>query len=137
MEKYMVTVVELKTQHEIKLVIEADEAETTENIILRAQVKDSLISVFDYNYFSAYQKLRNKILGLGYGIKCNGSRLNAVQSAMMGTSENIYLVELGRQAFTKDIVSLYDYAEISAFPDTQEQTAFFQRWIDSLNQGQS
>ena len=54
MEKYMVTVVELKTQHEIKLVIEADEAETTENIILRTQVKDSLISVFDYNYFPAY-----------------------------------------------------------------------------------
>lgn len=137
MEKYMVTVVELKTQHEIKLVIEADEAETTENIILRTQVKDSLISVFDYNYFSAYQKLRNKILRLGYGIKCNGSRLNAVQSPMMGTSGNIYLVELGRQAFTKDIVNLYDYAEISAFPDTQEQTAFFQRWVDSLNQGQS
>lgn len=137
MEKYMVAVVELKTQHEIKLVIEADEAETTENIILRTQVKDSLISVFDYNYFSAYQKLRDKILRLGYGIKCNGSRLNAVQSAMMGISENIYLVELGRQAFTKDIVSLYDYAEISTFPDTQEQTAFFQRWVDSLNQGKS
>jgi len=125
--------VELKTQHEIELVIEADEAETTENIILRTQVKDNPISVSDYNYFSAYQGLRNKVLKLGYGIKCNGSRLNAVQSAMMGTNENIYLVELGRQALTKDIVSLYDYAEISSFPDTQEQTTFFQRWVDSLN----
>lgn len=30
----------------------------------------------------------------GYGIKCNGSKLNAIQSGMMGYNEKIYLVEL-------------------------------------------
>ena len=32
------------------------------------------------------------------GIKCNGSRINAIQSGMMGYCEKIYLVKFGKQA---------------------------------------
>ena len=51
---------------------------------------------------------------------------------MMGTNEKIYLVKLGEQALHKDIVSLYEYAEIDDFPSTEEQNAFSQKWFDSI-----
>lgn len=71
------------------------------------------------------------MLDLGYGLKCNGSRINAVQSNMMGTSDKIYLVEMGKPALNKDIVSIWDYAEINEFPNTEEQLKFANRWLDS------
>ena len=76
----------------------------------------------------AYQEFRDKLLEAGYGIKCNGSRLNAVQSGMMETTDKIYLVEMGRQALMKDIVHIWDYADIDTFPDTKQQNEFFQQW---------
>ena len=68
------------------------------------------------------------MLLLGYGIKCNGSRINAIQSAMMSCTDKIYLVLIGRQAFMKDIVHIWDYAEIEEFPNTNEQMIFFEKW---------
>ena len=35
------------------------------------------------DYFEVFKKLRDQILELGYGLKCNGSRINAIQSKMM------------------------------------------------------
>ena len=69
---------------------------------------------------------------MGYGIKCNGSCRNVVQSGMMGSNAKNYLVELGKQALLRDTVSIYDYADINEFPNTQEQKAFLQKWIGSL-----
>lgn len=89
MEKYVVTVIELETLNKISLQVEADEAETDENIILITHLLGQVILVYDYNCFSTFQKLRDWLLKLGYGIKCNDSRLNAVQSNMMCSSEKI------------------------------------------------
>lgn len=72
------------------------------------------------------------MLQLGYGIKCNGSRINAVQSGMMGATEKVYLVEFGRQALMKDIVYIWDYADITEFPNTKQQKDFFEQWTKSL-----
>ncbi len=68
------------------------------------------------------------LLAVGYGMKCNGSRLNAVQSGMMGATDKVYLVEIGKQALMKDIVSIWDYADIDIFPDTELQNNFFEQW---------
>lgn len=132
MEEYMVSIVELKSGHTMDIIICADEAETTDCILLKTIVDGKEIIASDYNYLPAYQKLRDEILAHGYGIRCNGSRINAVQSGMMGANEKIYLVEMGRQAQRKDIVSLYGAAEISEFPDTQEQNRFFNVWYRSI-----
>ncbi|MCM1500303.1 MAG: hypothetical protein NC124_17720, partial [Clostridium sp.] len=83
----------------------------------------------NYNYLPAFQKFRDKLLSTGYGIKCNGSRLNAIQSGMMGATDKVYLVEMGKQALMKDIVHIWDYAEIDTFPDTKQQNDFFEQWI--------
>lgn len=73
------------------------------------------------------------MLQLGYGIKCNGSRINAVQSGMMGATDKIYLVEMGKQALMKDIVSIFDYADLSEFPNTEQQLAQFEQWCSTLS----
>ena len=132
MEKYRVLLFSLKTKKEMETTIYADEGETTDDIILKVQIDDQEVCAVDTNYLPAYQKLRDKLLKMGYGIKCNGSRLNALQSGMMGANEKIYLVKLGEQALNKDIVSLYEYAEIDEFPNTEEQIAFSQKWFNSI-----
>lgn len=132
MEKYRVLLFSLKTKKEMETTIYADEGETTDDIILKVQIDGQEICAVDSNYLPAYQKLRDKLLKIGCGIKCNGSRLNAVQSGMMGANPQIYLVKLGEQALSKDIVSLYEYAEIDDFPNTEEQIAFSQKWFNSI-----
>lgn len=132
MEEYVVSIIKLKSGNTSDIVICADEAETSDLIRLKAIVAGKEITVSDYNYLPAYQKLRDEVLALGYGIRCNGSCINAVQSGMMGASDRIYLVEMDRQAQRKDIVSLYGTAEISEFPDTQKQNQFFDVWCRSI-----
>ena len=85
-------------------------------------------------YFVTFQGLRDQLLKDGYGLKCNGARINAVQSNMMGGCPKVYLVELGRQALMKDVVLIWDYADIDTFPDTMEQNEYFKRWNESFRQ---
>lgn len=129
MEKYEITIITLNTKIETQISVEVDEAEQTKNIVISALVSGKKIDVEDYNYLPAYQSFRDVLLQLGFGIKCNGSRINAVQSGMMGTTDKVYLVELGKQAKMKDIVHIWDYADIDIFPDTKQQLTF-------LNNGQ-
>ena len=132
MEKYEITVMDLNTQKEQILTVEVDEAEESEYIVIKSVFLGQEISVSDYNYLPAYQAFRDKLLQLGYGIKCNGSLINAVQSGMMGATDKVYLVELGRQALMKDIAHIWDYADITEFPDTKQQKIFFEQWTKSL-----
>lgn len=133
MEKYEVIIKELNSNHELPLILEVDEAETTENIVIEAFVSEQKITSTNDSYFFAYQEFRDQLLQLGYGIKCNGSRINAVQSGMMGATDKIYLVEMGKQALMKDIVSIFDYADLSEFPNTEQQLAQFEQWCSSLS----
>lgn len=128
MEKYEITIITLNTKIETQISVEVDEAEQTKNIVISALVSGKKIDVEDYNYLPAYQSFRDVLLQLGFGIKCNGSRINAVQSGMMGTTDKVYLVELGKQAKMKDIVHIWDYADIDIFPDTKQQLTFFEQW---------
>lgn len=122
--------IDLISKDKLSVQVAVDEAETTENIVIRATVKAQEITASNYNYLPAYQEFRDKLLVAGYGIKCNGSRLNAVQSGMLGATDKVYLVEIGKQAMMKDIVHIWDYAEIDSFPDTKQQSAFFEQWIN-------
>ena len=44
-------------------------------------------TIADLAYYETFQLFRDRLLELGYGIKCNGSRINAIQSGMMGYCE--------------------------------------------------
>lgn len=129
MEHYEITIVALGTGVEHSVTVEVDEGETSENIVIQAVVSDHAVTASNYNYLPAFQEFRDILLSLGYGIKCNGARINAVQSGMMGANDKMYLVELGKKPRMKDIVHIWDYADIAEFPDTQMQQAFFEQWI--------
>lgn len=128
METYEVIIMDLNTKIETPLLIEVDEAETTEDILIRAKIFELEIVSANENYLPAFQSFRDKLLKLGYGIKCNGARINAVQSGMMGVSDKVYLVEQGKPAQMKDIVHIWDYADIDGFPDTKQQCVFLEQW---------
>lgn len=119
---------ELNTRIELNIQVEVDEAENSENIVITVKINKKEITSANYYYLLAYQEFRDKLLEAGYGIQCNGSWLNAVQSGMMEATDKIYLVEMGRQALMKDIVHIWDYADIDIFPDTKQQNEFFQQW---------
>lgn len=129
MEIYEVVVTDLITKGLTNLIVEVDEGEITEDIVIKAVVSGREVVASNYNYLPAYQEFRDKLLQLGLGIKCNGSKINAVQSGMMGANDKIYLVETGKQTHMKDIVHIWDYAEIDTFPDTKQQNEFFEQWI--------
>lgn len=129
MEIHKVVLIELNEKTELIIRVEVDEAEISENIYINAKIKEQEFTSSSYNYLSAYQEFRDKLLEIGYGIKCNGSRINAVQSGMMGATDKIYLVEVGKQAMMKDIVHIWDYADIDSFPNTKQQNDFFYQWI--------
>lgn len=128
MEMYKVVLMELNMGAECTICIDVDEAETSENIFIRAKIKGNEITSSNYSYLTAYQECRDKLLEAGYGMKCNGSRINAVQSEMMSATDKVYLVEMGRKALSKDIARIWDYADIDIFPDTKQQNDFFEQW---------
>lgn len=131
-----ITLINLQDRTERIICAAADEAESSENIVIRAEVDGQWIESANYNYLPAFQDFRDKLLALGYGIKCNGARLCAVQSGMMGATDKVYLVKLGEPARLKDIVPIWDYAELNTFPNTAQQNEFTTQWLDGLKQQQ-
>lgn len=132
MESYEITLINLHSHIESLAKIEVDEAESNDYICITAVINGQTISAAKYGYFEAFQSFRDKVLSIGYGIKCNGSKVNAVQSGMMAACEKIYLVEIGRQALLNQTAIIWDYSDISSFPDSKEQQQFLKKWIYSL-----
>lgn len=130
MDEYQCVVVDLAFYHNPKNII-IFVSEKDEDFIIETTIDGIEIKSVGYGYFEVFQEFRDKLLELGYGLKCNGARINAIQSNMMGACDKIYLVEMGKPALLKDIVSIWDYAEINEFPYTEEQQAFVNRWSNS------
>lgn len=132
MEKYDVKLYDLNRKTEIKGVVYADEADSSDDIFLKITVENIVITAKSDGYLLAYQELRDELLKNGFGLKCNGSLINANQSEMIAYAPKVYLVELGKQALAKDIVDIWGYCDINIFPDTKEQNQYIQRWFKSL-----
>ena len=122
----------LTENSEVNTVVYADEAETTDNIILKTTINGSELTSESSQYLVAYQILRDKLLQIGFELKCNGSLINATQSAMMSYTPKVYLVRIGEQAAMKDIVNIWDYCDTDDFPTTEQQKLFIQDWFASL-----
>ena len=132
MEKYDVKLYDMNRNSEIEGVVFADEGETSGDIVLKTVAEGIVITAKSDGYFSAYQKIRDKLLKNGFGLKCYGSLINANQSAMMSYTPKIYLVQIGKQALLKDTVNIWDYCDINSFPDTKEQNQYTEKWWLSL-----
>ena len=129
MEQYKCKVVDLGYYNSEKsVVVEVDEG--TDEIGISAVVDGINFFASDESYLVAYQKFRDELLKLGYGLQCNGSRVNAIQSGMMGACDKVYLVEMGKRAVLDQIACIWDYADIDFFPDTKEQLEFATKWYE-------
>ena len=132
MEKYEIKLYDIKRNSEIDGFVFADEGESSDDIVLKIEAQDIAVTAKAEDYLSAYQIIRDELLKNGFGLKCNGSLINANQSAMMSYTPKIYLVQIGKQALLKDIVNIWDYCDINCFPDTKVQKQFTEKWWASL-----
>lgn len=129
MEQYNCTVADLGYYDSEKPVL-IEVNEDSDEIEISTVVDGIDFFSSDESYLAAYQKLRDKLLELGYGLQFNGSRINAIQSGMMSQCEKIYLVEMGKKALLNQVVCIWDYADIDVFPDTKEQLEFAEKWYE-------
>lgn len=132
MEEYNVTAVNILNKEKMNLIIISDETETSDDILLTVKFDNNEIVGSSESYFEAFKKLKDKLLELKYGLKCKGSLPNVVQSGMAANSDKIYIVELGKHALRKNLVSIYDYADIFEFSNSKEQDEFAEQWYSSL-----
>lgn len=131
MDLYKCTIADLAYyEDEKQIVVKVDIQD--DNIEMSCEVDGVCFSAAGEYYFETFQLFRDRLLELGYGIKCNGSRINAIQSGMMGYCEKIYLVEFGKQALNKDIFNIWDYADIKEFPSSEEQKLFANKWYNGF-----
>lgn len=129
MEQYKCNVIDLGFYDSEKSVL-IEVNEDSDEIEISTVVDGIDFFSSDESYLVAYQKLRDKLLELGYGLQCNGSRINAIQSGMMSRCEKIYLVEMGKKALLNQVVCMWDYADINVFHDTKEQLEFAEKWYE-------
>ena len=132
MEKYDIKLYDFYRDSEIEAEVFADECESSDDIVLKITLRGIAVTASADGYLSAYQELRDKLLTNGFGLKCNGSLINANQSAMMSYTPEVYLIEIGKQALLKDLVNIWGYFDIKTFPDTKEQTEYTEKWYASL-----
>ena len=125
---YEVTIVELDTKAETGMVVKAGEELSTGAFIIWCLLNDQEIVSTDDSYFVAFQHFRDKLLKAGYGIKCNGARLNVVPFSMIESSPKVHIVELGKSIRSDDYVNIWDKADINDFPDSREQNRFYDKW---------
>ena len=130
-ETYQVTVVDLG-YYENKKQIDILVNQYDDHFELKTVVDGVEFEAQADDMFFAFQLLRDKMLEMAWGIMCNAARINAVQSGMMRDQDVVYLVELGKQARLEDMHGFWDYCEMEKYVFTEEQQAFFQKWIDSL-----
>lgn len=128
MKDFEVTFCDLGSKQEISQKVNISEDEKDGKINIKASVNGKEFSASNYAYLQAYQEFRDKLLSAGYGIKCCGSLVNAVQPEMMGDTDKILLLEIGKKASMKDTAHIWDKAEIDDFPDTEKQNEFFVKW---------
>lgn len=130
MEQYKCTVIDLGFYDSEKSVL-IEVNEDSDEIEISTVVDGIDFFSSDESYLVAYQKLRDKLWELGYGLQCNGSRINAIQSGMMSRCEKIYLVEMGKKALLNQVVCMWDYADIDVFHDTKEQLEFAENGMNA------
>jgi hypothetical protein len=90
----------------------------------------------DWDMFECLLQLRRRQLDrLGVRVCCNGSRINAWASGMLragGGGLDVYLMEIGRDVTSDDIVPTFHPAPVETIGTAEDQICFNERWAESL-----
>lgn len=132
MEIIKVQAIRIDTLHTFEIELQVDEYVTYDGLMISAILPETTVSVKGDYYFTTFQKFRDSLLHLGIGLKCSGSLLNVCQSPMASYSEKIYIITLGMQAKSENLVSIFDYSNIDKFPNSIEQDEYYKKWLSSL-----
>ena len=127
---HKVTIVELGTDNETRIDVQSGEDLSTGAFIIWCLLNDQEIVSTQDKYFAAFQQFRDKLLEAGYGIKCNGARLNVFPLSKFENGPRVYVLESGAKALPEDTVDIWDKADIDEFPDSRQQNRFINKWSD-------
>ena len=125
---HKVTIVELGTGNETQIDVQSGEDMSTGAFIIWGSVNDQEIKSAQDKYFAAFQQFRDKLLEAGYGIKCNGARLNAAPLSKFENGPKVYILESGNNP--ESAVNIWDKADINDFPDSRQQNRYINKWTD-------
>lgn len=125
---HKVTIVELGTGNETQIDVQSGEDMSTGAFIIWGSINDQEIKSAQDKYFAAFQQFRDKLLEAGYGIKCNGARLNAAPLSKFENGPKVYILESGNNP--ESAVNIWDKADINDFPDSRQQNRYINKWTD-------
>jgi len=128
---YKVTIVDLSTNNETEMVVQSGEDMSTGKFVIRCTLNDQEIVSEHDEYFTAFQQFRDKLLEAGYGIKCNGARLNAASLSKFENGPKVYILESGSPAFPESSVDIWAKADIEDYPDSVRQNRYKNKWYDN------
>jgi hypothetical protein len=110
------------------------ESEENDIITVEAKFGNNVVKVEEEYYFTALQELRRKLFKKGVEICCYGAKKNVYPSPMMMNSSKAYLLTMGKQAKTEDIVEIFESCELDEIATVDDQNVFYKEWIQSLKQ---
>ncbi len=106
--------------------------EVKDEFLVHCLLDERVITGIGDSMFTAFQKLMDQLYVMHYGMNCQGAKQNAMQSAMAYASDKIYLLTLGQQAMKKDLVSMFEFVELTVYCRSEEQLEYAQQWLSSL-----
>lgn len=86
------------------------------------------------DFYECFRKLRELDKSIIYF--CKGAKLNVLPSRMsrqMTMGLSAYETTLGKQAFKKDLINIFDYEDEGLVSDPNDQDEYQRKWFSSLN----
>lgn len=90
------------------------------------------------NYFYALVELRKKLEIQNIKLLCKGCSEHVYPSPMilsMGDAVMAYKLTLGKQAFQKDLVNIFEPCKCDEYATVEQQYKYYERWIASIGNG--
>lgn len=127
---HQVTIVELATKNESQIEVQSGEDLSTGAFLIWGSLNGQEIKTTRDKYFVAFQDFRDKLLEAGYGMKCNGARLDVAPMSRFETGSKVYVLESEKKKQPENTVDIWDKADINDFPDSRQQNRFKNKWYD-------
>lgn len=108
--------------------------EVGDNYQIKFQMDSLHIIAEGENYFYALLELREKLELQNIKLLCKGCSRNVYPSSMilsMGDALEAYELTMGKQAFTKDLVNIFDPCGYDEYASIKEQYAYYEEWAKS------
>ena len=106
-----------------------------EQCVLTLEMGPERVQAQESDFFEALAKIREVLERRGLVPVCYGASRNVFPSGMardMGAGLKAYKLTLGQQAFTKDLVGIFDTGPDIDAVFVEEQERFYNGWLNSL-----